>query len=149
MGKRCIRIAEIVGSIPTGSIMSTKEVGNFGEQIAEKYLKNKGYQILDRNYSCRFPGSPQKGEIDIVAKKSDIISFVEVKSLKENPKIAGNFFPEVKVNFWKQRKLIKTAESWLMKNKIPLNSKWQIDILAIEIGKEKIKIFHFENAISL
>ena len=145
MGKRCIRIAEIVGSIPTGSIMSTKEVGNFGEQIAEKYLENKGYQILDRNYSCRFPGSPQKGEIDIVAKKADIISFVEVK-FSFNSKIP--IPPQERVNFFKQRKLVKIAESWLMAKKIPLNSKWQIDIISVRIVQGKAEISHFENAIS-
>jgi len=57
--------------------------------------------------------------------------------------------PEEKVNFSKQRKLVKTAESWLMKKKIPLNSKWQIDVIAIKIGFDnKVEISHFENAIS-
>ena len=125
--------------------MSTKEVGNFGERIAEKYLKNKGYQILDRNYSCRFPGSPQKGEIDIVAKKSDIISFVEVK-LSYNSEMP--ITPEERVNFFKQRKLVKTAESWLMAKKIPLNSKWQIDVISVRMAQGKAKISHFENAVS-
>ena len=125
--------------------MSTKEVGNFGERIAEKYLKNKGYQILDRNYSCRFPGSPQKGEIDIVAKKSDIISFVEVK-LSYNSEMP--ITPEERVNFFKQRKLVKTAENWLMAKKIPLNSKWQIDVISVRMAQGKAKISHFENAVS-
>lgn len=125
--------------------MSTKQTGNFGERLAEKYLKNKGYQILDRNYYFRIPGNPQKGEIDIVAKKGETISFVEVKLLR-NP--AMLISPEEKVNFSKMRKLIKTAESWLMKKKIPLNTKWQIDILAIEIRDGKTKISHFENAVS-
>ena len=151
MVERRNRNAEIVGSIPTGSIMNTIKVGNFGERIAEKYLKDKGYQILDKNYSFRIPGNPQKGEIDIVAKKSDVISFVEVKTLSTALKFVGgspsHISPEEKVNFGKQRKLIKTAESWLLKNKIPLNSKWQIDILAIEISKGKAKISHFENAV--
>lgn len=124
--------------------MSTKAIGNFGEKIAENYLKNKGYQILDRNYSFRIPGNPQKGEIDIVAKKEDVISFVEVKTLKNSFPIP----PEEKVNFSKQRKLRQTAESWLIKKKIPLNSKWQIDVIAIEIKKGKAKISHFENAVS-
>lgn len=129
--------------------MDTKEVGNFGERIAENYLKKKRYQILDKNYSFRIPGDLQKGEIDIVAKKSDIISFIEVKTLTGNSRggVSG-ILPEEKVNFAKQRKLIKMAESWLLKNKIPLNSKWQIDILAIEISGGKVKISHFENAIS-
>jgi putative endonuclease len=126
--------------------MDKKETGDLGEKIAEKYLKDKGYEILDKNYSFRISGNPQKGEIDIIAKKSDIISFIEVKTLR-NP--ATLISPEEKVNFSKQRKLVKTAESWLMKKKIPLNSKWQIDVIAIKIGFDnKVEISHFENAIS-
>ncbi len=142
--------------------MKTKQIGNLGEKIAEKYLKNKGYEILDKNYSFRISGNPQKGEIDMVAKKSDIISFIEVKTLRGRVALIN---PEEKVDFWKQRKLVKTAESWLMKKKIPLNSKWQIDVIAIKIdsntraiakGEEedlssspkKVEIAHFENAIS-
>ncbi len=144
--------------------MSTKGVGDFGERIAGKYLKDKGYRILDKNYSFRFPGSPQKGEIDIVAKKADIISFVEVKSLKVSSKVIPGLSPEVKVNFGKQRKLVRTAESWLMAKRIALNSKWQIDVISVmikedkssffpfaasrEIDGRKVKIWHFENAVS-
>ena len=125
--------------------MSTRQIGNWGERIAENYLRTKSYQILDRNFSFRMLGNPQKGEIDIVAKKSDIISFIEVKTLR-GP--AVSISPEEKVNFGKQRKLVKTAESWLMKRKIPLNTKWQIDIIAIEVNpNRKVKINHFENAI--
>jgi len=135
--------------------MDTKRTGNLGEKIAENYLKKKGYQVLDKNYSFRMQGNPLKGEIDIVAKKDDIITFIEVKTLWQT---RGNFFsPEEKVNFGKQKKLVKMAESWLMEKKIPLNSKWQIDVIGIEINKpsfaratagEEIKISHFENAIS-
>jgi putative endonuclease len=125
--------------------MSTKKIGQFGEKIAENYLKKRGYQILDRNYKFQMPGDLQKGEIDIVAKKEDKVCFVEVKTLKD-PKI--EIFPEDKINFSKKKKLIATAEGWLIKNKIPLNSKWQIDVISIEIKDKKIKISHFENAIS-
>ena len=125
--------------------MNTKNLGNLGEKIAENYLKNKGYKILDRNYEFRIFGSPQKGEIDIIVKKNDIISFVEVKTLKN----ADNFLPEEKVDFQKQRKLVKASESWLMKKKIPLNTKWQIDVIAIEISQNnKDKLRHLENAVS-
>ncbi len=124
----------------------TRKVGNLGERIAENYLKKKGYQILDRNYSFRIPGNPQRGEIDIIAEKADTISFIEVKTIRQ---IENKFIPpEEKVNFSKQRKLIITAESWLTKKKIPLNSKWQIDVIAIEIKNRQTKISHFENAIS-
>jgi len=126
--------------------MDTKKVGNFGEGIAENYLKNKGYQILDKNYSSRISTGPKIGELDIVVKKNDIISFIEVKTLRQVQ--GGSFSPEEKVDFGKQRKLVKTAESWLMKKKIPLNSKWQIDVIAIELNSnQKAKINHFENAV--
>jgi len=130
--------------------MSTKQIGSFGEKIAEDYLKNKGYQILDKNYSFRIPGNPQKGEIDIIAKKSDTIIFVEVKTLAKNiEEWSSTILPEDKVNFSKQRKLIKTAESWLMKNKTSLNSQWQIDVIAIKIdlSNKKAKIRHLKNAV--
>jgi len=127
--------------------MNTRKIGNLGERIAENYLKKKGYQILDKNYFFRIAGSPRRGEIDIVAKKDEVISFIEVKTLSDQGQ-ARAFSPEEKVGFGKQRKLVRTSESWLMKNKIPLNSKWQIDILAIEIKNGKARISHFENAVS-
>jgi len=130
--------------------MDPKQIGNFGERIAESYLKKKGYRILDKNYSFRILGNPQKGEIDIVAKKDDLIVFVEVKTLRLASFSQGeSFLPEEKVDFQKQRKLIKTAESWLMKNKIPLDVKWQIDVISIRINLEnkKAKVRHFQNAV--
>jgi len=142
--------------------MNTKDIGALGEKVAEDYLKKKRYQILDRNYSPRFISGPLRGEIDIVAKprrsafsalrgkKDDIISFIEVKTLTQNcggPTSAIS--PEEKVDYLKQKKLIKMAENWLMENKIPLNSKWQIDVLAIKIdlNNRKAKIRHFKNAV--
>jgi len=117
-----------------------KQRGYPGREVKE------GYQILDKNYSSRISTGPKTGEVDIVAKKDDIISFIEVKTLRQAQ--GEPFLPEEKVNFGKQRKLVKTAESWLMKKKIPLNSKWQIDVIAIELNlNKKAKINHFENAI--
>lgn len=49
-----------------------------GEEIACRYLKNKGYSIIDRNFSCKY------GEIDIVALYDRKIIIVEVKTRKNN-----------------------------------------------------------------
>ena len=127
--------------------MNTKAVGSIGEIIAENFLCEKGYEILDRNFVFRIPGNPQKGEIDIVAQKSGVISFIEVKTLRQFP--SAVFLPEDKVDFQKQRKLRLAAESWLMKKRVPLNSKWQIDVIAIrvDLNSEKAKIRHFKNAV--
>ena len=123
-----------------------KEVGKIGEEIAVKFLKKKGYKILDRNCVFKILGTFQKGELDIVAKKGDIFCFVEVKTIKD-PKI--EILPEEKVNFSKRKKLILSAQSWMTKNKIPLDSKWQIDVISIILKENKEpQIFHFENAIS-
>lgn len=125
--------------------MNTKKLGNLGEKLAQRYLKSKGYKILDKNYFFRIPGAPQKGEIDIIAKKGDLVSFVEVKTLRQ---ARGNpFLPEDKVDFRKRKRIIKTAEYWLTKNKIPLDSKWQINIIAvtIDLSNKKAKIKYFKN----
>lgn len=47
--------------------------GDKAEERAAKYLKDKGYKILKRNYLCPL------GEVDIIAKKDGAIVFVEVK----------------------------------------------------------------------
>ena len=127
--------------------MDSKKLGILGEKIAQNYLEKKSYQILDKNYSSKFVSGPQRGEIDIVAKKSDIISFVEVKALEDGGEPFSAISPEEKVNFLKKRKIIKIAESWLMENKIPLDSKWQIDVISVKIDLEnkKAKIRHFLN----
>ena len=125
--------------------MDRKRLGNLGERVAENFLRRKGYEILGKNYSSKFVSGPKRGEIDLVAKKDNIISFVEVKTLLSQE----NFLPEDKVDFQKQRKIIKMAESWLMENKIPLDSPWQIDIIAISLDSDakKAKIRHLENAV--
>ena len=54
-------------------IMTTKEIGDFGEKAAEDYLVEMDYLILERNYRLKF------GEIDIIAAKDGGLVFVEVK----------------------------------------------------------------------
>jgi len=130
--------------------MSTKETGELGEALAEKYLKEKGYRILDRNYVYRIQGGPPKGEIDIVAQKDKIISFIEVKTLRLALLAQGKpFYPEQKVDWSKRQKTMKAAQFWLIKNKIPLDSKWRIDVISIEINSQdkKARIRHLKNAV--
>ena len=138
--------------------MDSKSLGELGENMACDYLRKKGYKILDRNFKMKMSSGPIFGEIDIIAKprrnifdilrgkKDKAIHFVEVKTISQN----NNFEPQDKVDFQKQRKLIKMAQIWLSKNKISLDSKWQIDIIGISNGPdaENPKIRHFENAIS-
>jgi putative endonuclease len=122
-------------------------IGNVGELVAEKYLKAKKYKILDKNYFLKTKTGVKLGELDIVAKKDGIIVFVEVKAIDQGRGIGIR--PEDKVDSRKKHKLIMTAESWLQKNKLPLTTPCQIDIIAIELNLEnkRAKVLHYENAI--
>jgi len=124
--------------------MDTKQVGNFGENIACEYLKQKGYKILDRNYVPKWLRGVNKKEIDIIAKKKDVIRFIEVKSLAGH---SGIFNPEDKVNYQKKKKIIIVGQNWLMDHHCSPNTKWQVDIISLRIDLEnkKAKIKHFEN----
>ena len=84
--------------------MKKTELGTWGETIAAAYLEQNGYRILTRNYRCRF------GEIDLITRKEDILSFVEVK-LRKNARYgeAREF-----VTATKQQKLILAARHYLM-----------------------------------
>lgn len=130
-----------------GNSMDSKQLGIFGEKTAEKYLKEKGYRILDKNYIPRFVSGPMRAEIDIIAKKADTIIFIEVKTAANS---GFCFAPEDRVNFAKQRKILKAAENWLMEKKILLESKWQVDVVAVELDTQtqKAKIRHFQNCVT-
>jgi len=123
--------------------MKKQNLGKLGERIAQEYLLKKGYKILDLNWQAPFSGK-KFGEIDIVA-KNKTICFIEVKTIAENP----DFFPEDKVDFLKKKKLKKLAEIYLIDKKIPLDAKYQIDVIGIKINPtaKKAKISYFENAL--
>lgn len=120
-----------------------------GEEAACKFLKEKKYKILDTNFFMRGAAGPALGEVDIIAKYKDIICFIEVKSGLKNDR-TNKISPEQRVNYSKQKKLIKTGELWLAKNKFPLNTKWRIDIITVGLdpASQETKIIHFEDAIS-
>jgi len=119
--------------------MDSKALGEYGEKIAREYLIKKGYKILVTNFKQKF------GEIDIIGKKQKEIIFFEVKTTKEK----SRFLAEDKITLKKKRNLIKTALIFLSQHKIPLDSRWQIDVLTIRINlsNNKFQIKHFENAV--
>lgn len=123
-----------------------RKIGNIGEEVACKCLKKQNYKILERNFLRKAKKSPFLAEIDVIANHKGIIHFIEVKTAAGQ---ANNFLPEQRVNYKKQQKLTKASQSWLMKNKIPLNTKWQIDIMAVNLdfNSRKAQIKHFKNAI--
>ena len=61
--------------------MNKREKGTVYENMAASYLEEKGYQILEKNFYSHF------GEIDLIAKKEEVIIFVEVKYRKNTQKL--------------------------------------------------------------
>lgn len=111
----------------------------FGKQAENKavdYLKEKGYQILKRNY--RF----LKAEIDIIAKdvaKNEIV-IVEVKARKFNPLVE----PEEAVKKAKKTLLIKAADEFITTNQIDLDTRF--DIVSIQRSDKEWNIKHIKYA---
>lgn len=81
------------------------ELGKFGEEISIEYLRKNGYKILARNFRMG-----RYGEIDIIAEKEEILTFIEVKC-RATCKY-GN--PAEAVTLAKQKKIKKVAEYYLM-----------------------------------
>ena len=119
----------------------TKRLGQQGEAIAAKYLLDKKYKILDRNYRNAI------GEIDIVGKKDGVLVFIEVKT--RDSINAQYFLPEQSVTPHKQRKLRKLAEMYMNEHKHKDDQEWQIDVISIIIDKsiQKARINHIQNAV--
>ena len=119
----------------------SKLLGAFGEDAACRFLRRRGYRLLGRNFSCRF------GELDIIAQKGKYLAFVEVKMRKNDAHGAAMEF----VTAAKQRRLIQTAEYWLMKNPTELQPRFDVvEVYAPEgIQTRRPKIIHLEDAFQL
>ncbi|MBC2578936.1 YraN family protein [Clostridium sp. DJ247] len=97
-----------------------KDIGSLGEEIAETYLRQIGYTVLDRNFRCKI------GEIDIIGRDQDYICFIEVKTRYGS--IYGN--PCESVTYSKRRKIYKTAEAYIMRKKL-FKFNFRFDVIEI------------------
>ncbi|WIV10846.1 YraN family protein [Proteiniborus sp. MB09-C3] len=113
---------------------STRNIGIIGEDIAERYLLENDYKVLERNFRVK------AGEIDIIAQKNQIIIFVEVKARSSNK----YGFPYESVDYRKQQKIIRVAENYI-KFKGLTNCQYRFDIIEVFL-KENKKINHIQNA---
>lgn len=121
-------------------------VGRYGEELACKYLENKGYRVLQQNY--RKPW----GEIDIIAKekKTGLLVFVEVKTLVKG---SGDFTPEGNYSFDKAQKTKRAAQLFAGKypNWFDEEVGWRVDLITVLLRKAPISSFadcivkHYEN----
>ncbi len=106
------------------------QTGKIGEAIAKKFLKNKGYEIIEQNYRTKYV------EIDLLAKKNQETILVEVRT-----KIGENFgSPEESLTKKKLQKLWFNAQ---------IVKATRIDAVCIVLKQDYSveRIEHYENII--
>lgn len=110
-----------------------RQVGTEKENLAAEYLKKKGYFIIEKNYRVR------QGEIDLIARDSMCIVFIEVK-YRANGR-SGDALEAV--TRAKIRQISKMALFYLNQKKISIdNTPIRFDV----IGINGDMITHIENA---
>ncbi|MBF0549686.1 MAG: YraN family protein [Deltaproteobacteria bacterium] len=119
---------------PTG----TKVLGTIGEKAAAEFLKRKGYEILDVNFTCPL------GELDIVARDGRTIVFVEVKT-----RSAGQIIrPKDQVGQRKIQRLSALAVYYRKKMNL-LQTSGRFDVIGVIVGPAGMEIEHIEHAFEL
>ncbi len=116
-------------------------LGADGETLAAAYLESLGFRLLERNFTSRF------GEIDIIAVSPDgkYLCFDEVKTRKSGRNIATGL---ESISAEKQRKIVKTAEYFLVRNRRLVESEGlqpRFDCIEVNVD-EKIDFKFIENA---
>lgn len=112
--------------------------GDAAEELACGWLCDRGWRIVDRNYSWR------GGEIDIIAERGDVMIFCEVRSRSGLPQVA----PEETVNWTKQRKIILTARRYLqgLEERGEELKGCRFDVISVVTDERGPKIKHIEDA---
>ena len=130
--------------------MNNQETGKLGENLATKYLQERGYKVIERNFWKPW------GELDVVALAPDkTLVFVEVKTLNNDLTEASSsdvIQPEENLTKAKLKKLQRTARIYANSHLELVNDDrgWRIDLIAINMftdknGKERFDIRHYEN----
>ncbi|MBU4353102.1 YraN family protein [Candidatus Parcubacteria bacterium] len=114
-----------------------QKIGELGENIACKFLMKHGHEILDRNYRKKW------GEIDVVARKDNMLHFIEVKTVSRETE----HMPEENVHPWKRKRLARAIQTYLLEKES--ETEWQIDIMAVflDFNSKKAKIRITKNVI--
>lgn len=119
------------------SRQEAKVFGETGEQMAARYLIDKGYVLLEHNYYNRHK------EVDLIALDQDELVFVEVKTR------STDYFlqPEEAVDHQKRQNLIRVANQYIRTHKRTEPARF--DIIAIVKNDKETRIKHIKNAFNV
>ena len=113
--------------------MNNKRKGEEGELLAAKYLKSKGYEILEQNFKLG------RYEVDIIAKLDTFLVFVEVKSRST----VRHGYPEEMVSGEQEDRIRDVAELYVEDKQWKGNIRF--DIIAIHT-KMSNDLYHIRDA---
>ncbi|OHA84154.1 MAG: hypothetical protein A2937_01140 [Candidatus Yonathbacteria bacterium RIFCSPLOWO2_01_FULL_47_33b] len=133
-------------------------IGRLGEDIAAKYLESKGFSIVGLNYRKKY------GEIDIIAQKSKITHFIEVKSVTELAnsrlgrsenfnqnvsRVTDNYRPEDNIHPQKLKRLARTIQAYLLEKFPKGEPEWQFDAVTVRLDMKtrRAKVRFMDNLI--
>ncbi|OGU55839.1 MAG: YraN family protein [Ignavibacteria bacterium GWF2_33_9] len=120
-------------------MQNLRQKGTEGEELAVKYLQEKGFAIIKRNFHYG-----KIGEIDIVAKDKDCLVFVEVKA--RNSFKYGTGLDAITPS--KQRQMVVVAKGYIQINNVQ-NTEMRFDVISIDMSAKPPQFIHIENAIVL
>ena len=100
----------------------SRESGKIGEDVAVKFLRRRGYEIIERNYR----GS--RYEVDIIAREGGVLSFVEVKTRAPGKSLSG----AEAINREKQRRIAQAAQHYLLTHPEERSSVCRFDVVLLE-----------------
>lgn len=98
-----------------------RKLGAEYESIAAEFLKKQGYEIICTNYYCPM------GEVDIIAQDENYLVFLEVKYRKSTK----YGYPAEAVSKNKQRRIVKSAQFYCMKEKTMPTQPIRFDVVSI------------------
>ena len=93
--------------------------GRWSEWVAAMFLLMKGYRILSLRYRVR------AGEIDIIARRGDVVAFVEVKARRDLMAAIDA------VTFTSQNRIRAAGDHWLARQSDASRLSLRYDIVAI------------------
>ena len=111
--------------------------GYYGEIEAVRYLREQGYRLMAANYQTRM------GEIDIVAKKDNILAVVEVKSRLDAPYL---YSAAEAVDYHKQRRIQLATQRYLQQSKYDGFVRFDVIEVYFNEQMEVVKINHIQNS---
>ena len=115
-----------------------QQFGRAAEEVAARYLQRRGWRVLGRNVRVG------RGELDIVARRGDVLAFIEVKARRSD--VCGS--PEDAVTARKRRQVARLAELWLAARPWALEriADVRFDIVAVDATTVPASVRHLPDA---